>query len=112
MRQVLINLLSNAIRYCDRTPDIVIEATRNTMDELTISVRDNGIGIAATDLEQVFERYYQVQRGNVRRAGGTGLGLAIAKGIMTAHGGRIEVSSKPGCGSVFRLVIPCRKESG
>ena len=112
LRQVLINLLSNAIRYCDRTPDIVIEATRSAMDELTISVRDNGIGIAATDLEQVFERYYQVQRGNVRRPGGTGLGLAIAKGIMTAHGGRIEVSSEPGCGSVFRLVIPCRKESG
>ena len=101
LRQVLINLLSNAIRYCDRTPDIVIEATRNTKDELTISVRDNGIGIAATDLEQVFERYYQVQRGNVRRAGGTGLGLAITRRLAELMGGAAGVESQLGVGSTF-----------
>jgi PAS domain S-box-containing protein len=109
MQQVLINLLSNAIRYCNRPPEIVLRAWQDANGWLLIQVEDNGIGIPKEDQARIFDRFFQVARGNTRRPGGTGLGLAIARGIVVAHGGSIEVASVPGEGSVFTLRLPQSK---
>jgi signal transduction histidine kinase len=106
MQQVLINLLSNAVRYCNRPPAVVLRAWRDASGWLLIQVEDNGIGIPAEDQARVFDRFFQVARGNTRRPGGTGLGLAIARGIVVAHGGSIDLTSVPGEGSVFTLRLP------
>lgn len=106
MQQVLINLLSNAVRYCNRPPQVVLRAWRDASGWLLIQVEDNGIGIPAEDQARVFDRFFQVARGTTRRPGGTGLGLAIARGIVVAHGGSIDLASVPGEGSVFTLRLP------
>jgi two-component system phosphate regulon sensor histidine kinase PhoR len=69
-------------------------------------VTDTGIGIPATDLPRIFERFYRVDKSRSRDMGGTGLGLSIVKHIAQAHGGLVEAASEPGKGSVFRLVLP------
>jgi two-component system phosphate regulon sensor histidine kinase PhoR len=73
---------------------------------LLLSVTDNGIGIPATDLSRIFERFYKVDRARTRNAGGTGLGLAIAKHLVEGHGGRIWATSVEGEGSTFYLTLP------
>ncbi|WP_425058978.1 Sensor histidine kinase RcsC [Sporomusa carbonis] len=111
LEQVVANLLTNAIRYNDRTPHIKITAD---IDEkyVHIAVEDNGIGISAEHLDKVFDRFYCVDAGWVRRTGGTGLGLAICKGIIEAHGGSIRAESIEGNGSVFTVSIPRYKYVG
>lgn len=73
---------------------------------LLVSVTDNGIGIPASDLSRIFERFYKVDRARTRNAGGTGLGLAIAKHLVEGHGGRIWALSVEGEGSTFYLTLP------
>ncbi len=104
IRQVLHNLLENAIKY---SPTGEIRASaREQRREITISVSDQGIGIAPGNLERIFERFFQVDAAATRRAGGTGLGLSICKGIVEAHGGRIWAESTPGQGSTFHFTLP------
>ena len=105
MKQILLNLLSNAVKF---TPDggwvgLTVSLAGN---EVQISVRDTGIGIAAEDRERVFEEFRQVGRGPEQAREGTGLGLAIAKGIVEAHKGRIWVESSVGLGSTFYFTLP------
>lgn len=106
MQQVLVNLLSNAVRYCNRPPEVAVRARRDPQGWLVLEVEDNGIGIAPEDQARVFDRFFQVTRGNTRRPGGTGLGLAIARGIVAAHGGELSLRSVPGEGSVFMVRLP------
>jgi len=104
LRQVIYNLLSNAIKF---TPDggrIVVEG-RWSGDEARISVSDTGVGIAAEDLEHVFEEFRQVGDLKAREAG-TGLGLALCRRLAEAHGGHLAVTSEVGRGSRFELVLP------
>ena len=103
LKQVVVNLLDNAIKYTLPGGRIAI-ATEETGDMATLSVRDTGVGISPDDLELVFERFYRVatDRGEI----GAGLGLAIVKSICAAHGGRIAAESRPGAGSTFRMEIP------
>ena len=75
-------------------------------DEISIAVTDEGCGIPAEHLPRLFERFYRVDKARSRQMGGTGLGLAIVKHIAQTHGGRIEVESKPGVGSTFRISLP------
>ncbi len=104
MRRVIVNLVHNAIRF---TPsgEVTVRAER-TGEEVIISVRDTGIGIAPEDLPRVFERFYKA-RGSP--SGGAGLGLAIARHIVLAHGGRIWAESAPGQGSTFYVALPVRE---
>lgn len=103
--QVLVNLLTNALRYCDRKPHVRIRAKmENGM--LSVSVTDNGIGIAQQHLEAIFEKFHQVDMSATRRSGGTGLGLTISRGLVRAHGGDLTVRSRPGEGSTFTFKIP------
>jgi signal transduction histidine kinase/DNA-binding response OmpR family regulator len=104
LRQIVYNLLSNAIKF---TPDggrIVVEG-RWSGNEARISVTDTGVGIAAADLESVFEEFRQVGDLKAREAG-TGLGLALCRRLAEAHGGRMEVTSEVGRGSRFEVILP------
>jgi signal transduction histidine kinase len=98
--QVLGNLIGNALKHARGTP-IEISLERNGKDAI-IAVRDNGPGITDSELPHVFDRYWH---GRTKKAG-AGLGLAIAKGIVHAHGGRIEVASKQGAGAKFSFTLP------
>ncbi|MCY1139013.1 ATP-binding protein [Actinoplanes sp. Pm04-4] len=105
MRQVLGNLLTNAIRYTDRGGRVVVR-TRTEEGSAVLSVEDTGVGIAANDLPHVFERFWRADPARQRATGGSGLGLTIAQRIVTDHGGRIEVASRPHLGTTFTVRLP------
>lgn len=107
--QVMVNLLSNAITYSKEDTTITISVSAFEKDVL-IEVRDEGIGIKASELPRLFERFYRVDRARSRDSGGTGLGLAIVKHLVEAHGGSVKVESTPGVGTVFRLQLPFTQE--
>ncbi|MFF5076297.1 sensor histidine kinase [Actinoplanes sp. NPDC000266] len=105
LRQVLGNLLSNAIRYTDRDGQVVVRV-RAEHGEAVLTVRDTGVGIAAGDLPHVFERFWRADKARQRATGGTGLGLTIAQRIVTDHQGSIEVTSQPHLGTTFTVRLP------
>src|ERR1035437_4928992 len=101
------NLLSNAVKYSDQDP-VVIDIEGFTADNnLCIKVADNGIGINKTDQKHIFDTFYRATTGNIHKFKGLGLGLYYVKKIAEAHGGDVTVSSKPGKGSTFTVIIPC-----
>lgn len=103
--QVLINLVSNAIKYTPDGGEIKITA-HSINDIVTIKVKDSGIGIPKKDLERIFERFYRVDKARSRSEGGTGLGLAIAKEIINHFGGEIFIESEFGEGTEASIVLP------
>jgi len=106
LAQVLSNLLTNAAKYTDAGGDILVWA-KMTQDSILIGVKDNGIGIPAAALRNVFEMFAQVKSAEDRSEGGLGIGLALSKGLVTLHGGTIEVTSAgPGHGSEFIVHLP------
>jgi signal transduction histidine kinase len=105
IRQVLVNLLTNAHDYSPEGASI--EVTARVLDaEVEIAVTDNGPGIPSDQLEHVFERFVRGEAGLTQRVGGTGLGLAISKSLVELHGGRLEVDSTVGAGSTFHFRLP------
>jgi signal transduction histidine kinase/AmiR/NasT family two-component response regulator len=104
LRQVLSNLISNAIKFTDRGR-ISISVDRQG-GSLAFSVRDTGIGISSESLPRLFSKFSQVDDSNTRRFGGTGLGLAISRELAQMMGGDIEVESHSGAGSTFRVTVP------
>lgn len=104
-KNVISNLLDNAIKYCDRTPCIAIQ-TQETAQGVTIVIRDNGIGIDKKDLKNIFDKFYRVPTGNLHKVKGFGLGLNYVKLICKLHGGEIKVNSELGIGSEFTIFIP------
>jgi PAS domain S-box-containing protein len=105
IRQVLHNLLENAVKYSPHGSKVAV-AARYDPEFVTISVADEGIGIPQEYRERVFERFFQVDSASTRRVGGSGLGLAISRSIVEAHGGRIWAESEPGNGSTFVFTLP------
>ena len=105
LAQVLINLLDNAVKFTPEGGRIEV-AARPSAGRVVVSVADNGVGIPPEDVGRIFERFYRVDRSRDRREGGTGLGLAIAKHLTQAMGGSIEVESRPGSGTTFRISLP------
>lgn len=105
LSQIILNLLSNAIRYTEEGGDILI-FTNLTKDSIIISVKDTGIGISQLEIERIFERFYRVNKGRSRQSGGTGLGLSIVKELSQILSGNISVSSQLGQGSIFTLTLP------
>jgi two-component system phosphate regulon sensor histidine kinase PhoR len=105
LREVLQNLLDNAIQYTPNGGKIQVNATA-TAREAVVTVSDTGIGIPLADQERIFERFYRVDAARSREAGGTGLGLSIAKHIVEVHGGRLWVESAVGSGSRFSFSVP------
>ncbi len=105
MRQVLENLVDNAIKYTPRGGTIRIRV-QSEGHSAVIEVQDTGVGIEPREQEHIFERFYCVDKARSRELGGTGLGLSIVKHIVQAHGGQVSVESVPGRGSTFRVRIP------
>lgn len=103
---ILDNLVDNAIKYTLPGGCVQVRWSGDAA-EATLSVADNGIGIAAEDQQRIFERFYRVDKARSRELGGTGLGLAIVKHLTQAHGGEVSVSSQPGVGSTFRVRLRC-----
>jgi sigma-B regulation protein RsbU (phosphoserine phosphatase) len=103
--EVLTNLVDNATKFSDDNTTIKIDA-RSSLNEVIISVTDEGIGIPPELYEKVFERFFQGNGYKTGRRKGTGLGLAICRGIVEAHGGKIWVDSKPGKGAKFSFSLP------
>jgi signal transduction histidine kinase len=105
LRQVLVILLDNAVRYTPAGGRIHVQARPDGREAL-LTVHDTGIGIAEGSLERVFERFYRGDDARNRQSGGVGLGLAIARELVTRHGGRISVTSTEGAGSTFEIRLP------
>ncbi len=105
LKQVLTNLLDNAIKYTAEQGVIRVMASAQN-GQITISVQDNGPGIPSGDLPRIFERFYRVDKARSRELGGTGLGLAIVKHIVEIHGGSVDVQSTPSAGSTFSFTLP------
>lgn len=110
IEQVVINIISNAIKYTPDGGQIDIKLMKSKRGTVLINVTDNGIGIPKEDVEHLFERFYRVEKSRTQDAGGTGLGLAIAKELVEAHGGNIKVESElhRGTSVTIELPIVCR----
>lgn len=105
LRQILINLLGNAVRYTERG-SIRLELTKSADGMVVIRVRDTGIGIAPEHLPRIFDPFWQVDHSQRTRGGGTGLGLAVVKQGVELLGGKVSARSTVGSGSVFQICIP------
>ena len=110
VRQALLNLVDNAVKYGGKRKRVAVRLTA-AADGAELSVRDNGIGIAAADRERIFEAFYRSPEAARHDPKGVGLGLMIVKHIMDAHGGAVEVESEPGRGTTFTLKFPGRRAS-
>ncbi len=109
LKQLLYILLDNAIKYTPNGGEVTLTLSEQTYDKqpaLCIAVQDTGVGIPLGEQKHIFDRFYRVDKNRSRQMGGTGLGLAIAKWIVEAHHGTIQVSSTPGQGSTFTVLIP------
>lgn len=105
LRQGLINLLDNAIKYTPAKGSIEVRVYDTPSGDIAVEVCDTGPGIAAEHHPRIFERFYRVDAARARESGGMGLGLAIARWAVEANGGHIELESEEGKGSVFRMVV-------
>jgi two-component system, OmpR family, phosphate regulon sensor histidine kinase PhoR len=105
LREVFDNLLDNAVKYSRNKGKIRLQAALR-VDEIVLSVSDDGIGISQEDLPRIFERFYRADKARSRELGGTGLGLSIVKHIAQLHGGRVEAKSELGKGTTISVILP------
>ncbi len=105
-KQILFNLLSNALKFCKEEGGIITVSAKKEGDMAKISVSDTGIGIKEEDIPKLFQKFEQLDSGISRKYGGTGLGLAITKQLVELHGGKITVESRYGEGSTFTFLLP------
>ena len=111
LRRLFLILIDNAVKYTPANGQVEVSLQRN--DGYAVAeVRDTGIGIAETDLPNVFERFYRADKARSRESGGVGLGLSIGRWITEVHAGTIEVQSSQGRGSVFQIRLPIMKAGG
>ena len=106
LRLAVMNVMYNAIKYTPDKGEIRVTARRSSLGDAVIEIQDTGPGIAVTHRQRIFERFYRVDDARSRDTGGVGLGLAIARWAVEANGGRIELESEEGRGTMFRIVLP------
>ena len=110
LRRAIWNLLDNAVKYSPDCKTIAIQA--NCVDDrVAIRVCDHGLGIACKEQEQIFEKFFRASSAKAAGVRGTGLGLAMVQHIVAAHGGQLQVESRPGAGSTFTILLPFERES-
>ena len=109
LHQALTNFLDNAIKFSPTGGEVHVGAWRG-VDEVGVTVTDNGPGIPADARPHIFDRFYRADRARGRDGGGSGLGLAICREIASAHGGRVWVDSEEGKGSAFSLALPLKPD--
>lgn len=109
LRQVLINLVDNAVKYSPAGGRIEIRA-KAAGDEAQIEIQDSGPGISSEHAEKVFQRFYRIDKARTHAEGGAGLGLSIVEWAVSVHGGRVELDSTPGAGCTFRLHFPLKQQ--
>src|SRR5207302_8321428 len=105
MEYALYNLLTNAVKYSPPNTEVRVHYELRAT-ELRLAVQDQGIGMDAKEVKKVFQKFYRTKRAEESGEVGTGIGLSIVEQIVTQHGGTIEVTSRPGEGSCFTLVLP------
>jgi cell cycle sensor histidine kinase DivJ len=110
-RQMVINLVANAIKFSNRNGCITVGA-RLDRDMVAVYVRDQGIGISEIDLQRIGTPFVQVESTYHRRFAGTGLGLSMVKGLAALHGGRREIESRLGAGTTATILLPLRGPAG
>ena len=110
LKQVLTNLLDNAIKHSEAGGAVCVELGMKN-NYTYISVKNSGPGIPSEELENIWERFYKVDKSRSRRGTGTGLGLSIVKKIVEMHGGKVSVESEPGHGAVFTLYLPSTEQA-
>ncbi|NUM74330.1 HAMP domain-containing histidine kinase [candidate division KSB1 bacterium] len=109
MRRLLLNLCDNALKYtCEGK---IVLALRKSRDNVVFTISDTGAGISAEDLPHIFDRFYRADKSRTNSTGGSGLGLAICKWIVTAHHGKIDLTSTPGAGTTVRVSLPGKFEA-
>jgi len=109
LKQVILNLFHNAVQHTDPKSGAIkvsLAATDLHGGVAELSIQDNGTGIGEESIQHIFDRFYRADVSRARRTGGAGLGLSITKSIVEAHGGKIEVESEPGHGTIFRVYLP------
>ena len=109
LKQVFLNLLTNAIKFTPAGGIVNVDMERSPQGQLILAVRDAGIGIAQSDIERVFDPFFQAENSSSRRYGGMGLGLAIARKIARLHGGDVTLASEPGAGTTASLILPASR---
>jgi signal transduction histidine kinase len=102
VERIVVNLVSNALKYSSQ--EVVVRLDQGPLGTVVLAVADRGVGISPEDLPRIFDRFFRAR--GTRRPEGLGLGLYIARLLAEAHGGRVEVESELGQGSVFRLILP------
>jgi two-component system phosphate regulon sensor histidine kinase PhoR len=108
LTNIVYNLLDNAVKYCEKTPNIQITLT-NEKTNLILTIKDNGIGISKKNRKQIFDKFYRVPTGNIHNVKGFGLGLNYVALMLKAHKGTIAVESTLGEGSTFRITLPLKQ---
>jgi signal transduction histidine kinase len=108
---VLNNLLENAVKFSTGSTEIYVNA-RKEAESVRVDVEDKGVGIASSDLDKIFDKFYQGKNATRQDAKGTGLGLALVKHTVEAHGGKVLVKSKVDQGSMFTIILPIGKQGG
>ena len=109
LQRMILNVLNNAVKYNSVGGRVTVELRRES-SEIVLEVADSGLGIPPESLSRVFERFYRVDKARSRAEGGTGLGLAIVKHTAQIHGGQVDVESRIGRGSTFRIHLPVGRE--
>jgi len=101
------NLLTNAVKYSPQRTQVTVRAWKDDA-RIRIAVQDQGIGMDQKEVKQIFQKFYRTKKAEESGEAGTGIGLSIVQQIVEQHGGRIDVTSQPGAGSCFTLVMPAR----
>jgi signal transduction histidine kinase len=107
MEYACYNLLTNAVKYSPQRTEVTVSCWKDDA-RIRIAVKDQGIGMDQKEVKQIFKKFYRTKKAEESGEVGTGIGLSIVQQIVEQHGGRIEVTSQPGAGSCFTLVMPAR----
>lgn len=106
IKQALINIIGNAVKYTPENGDIYVRVFSSPKETVTIEIEDSGIGIPEEDLEYIFDRFYRVDEDRARHSGGSGLGLSISQQIINLHQGQISIKSQVDIGTIVSIILP------